>query len=124
MHENMATVRGNVILTDSSRFEVLGSSALRFPTRGLGIMRTSMSRTRWERYSAVMRNAVAVADVSLDPEEPDIRNCDETNIAAADRELEEGVRCLMEADGRRFKRWMNSHLIDLSSRRHNVTGGN
>ena len=53
---------------------------------------------------------MCVVDVSLDPEEPTIDNCDEASLAAIDRELEECIRRVIEADGRKFKRWMNSHL--------------
>jgi hypothetical protein len=37
-----------------------------------------------------------VADVSLDPEEPNISNCDEANVGAIDRELEEAIRRVIE----------------------------
>jgi hypothetical protein len=113
----MATARGNVILTDTLRFDVLGLVSIALP-RGWFWYTDDINRS--QHVGAIFRcyedpperdlGYMGVLDVTLDHEEPDISNCNESNVAAVDRNLERDIRRLMENDGRRFKRWMNSHL--------------
>jgi len=119
----MATERGNAILTDASRFEVLGLISIALPgpwwwhhedvngPNAVGAVFYCFGQDREHDLGYL-----AVFDATLDPEEPDISNCDQSNVSSIDRYLEQGVRRVMETDGRQFKRWMQSHL------NHRTTG--
>jgi hypothetical protein len=128
MHENMATVRGNVILTDSSRFEVLGLVSISLP--GPWWWHTSDLNDAgavgaiFRCYEENKDNEVAyllVADVSGVPQEPEISACQEQDIRELDRFLEREIRNLMARDGRQMVRWMSSHLNERSSGKYLVT---
>jgi hypothetical protein len=124
----MATARGNVILTDSLRFEVLGLVSIALPGPWLwhheDISEPQASGAIFRCYEKNNENELGylcVLDVTLDLEEPNISNCDQARVAAIDRELEEAVRRVIDADGRKFKRWMNSHLNHRASGKVLVT---
>src|SRR5262249_44750057 len=51
-----------------------------------------------------------VADVSQDPDEPDVSTYEGADIPEVDRFLESGVRGLTARDGREMIRWISSHF--------------
>ena len=51
-----------------------------------------------------------VADVSQDPDEPNISVYEDAGVAELDHFLETEIRSLMASDGREMIRWMSSHL--------------
>jgi hypothetical protein len=51
----MATARGNVILTDDLRFDVLGLVSIALPVRGSGTMMMSTNGMPWGRFSTATR---------------------------------------------------------------------
>ena len=62
-----------------------------------------------------------VADVSQDPNEPDISLYEASGIPELDRFLQSEIRSLMAQDGREMIRWMSSHLNHRSSGKALVT---
>ena len=119
----MAIARGNVIRTDEPRFEVLGLASIALPgpwwwhTEDMNDHGAIGAIFRcYEEGNEQELGYLLVADVSQDPTEPDISNCNESNVADLDRYLEQGVRRVLQCDGRRFKSWMKSHL------NHRATG--
>jgi hypothetical protein len=128
MHENMATVYGNVILTDSSRFEVLGLVSIAPPgpwwwhTSDLNDAGAVGAIFRCYEENNVEELAyLLVADVCGDPEEPDISAYQEQDIREFDRFVERQIRILMARDGREMVRWMSSQLNERSSGKCLVT---
>lgn len=62
-----------------------------------------------------------VADVSDDPEEPDIARLTPERVGEVDKFLEAGIRALMANDGRRMIRWMSSRLNETPTSKGLVT---
>jgi hypothetical protein len=62
-----------------------------------------------------------VADVSDDPDEPDITHLKQEAVGELDRFLESEVRKVMANDGRRLIRWMSSKLNETPIRKGLVT---
>jgi hypothetical protein len=113
----MTTTRGNVVLTDHSRFEVLGLVSIALPgpwwwhTEDLN--ETGAVGAIFRCYDRDNQNELAyllVADLSSDQSEPDISAWQEVQASDFDRFLEREIRDRMMSDGREFIRWMSSHL--------------
>jgi len=113
----MTTTRGYVTLTDEPRFEVLNlvsitlPGSLRWYTEDMNDAGAVGAISRcYEQGNEKEIGYLLVADVSRDPDEPDISTCEDTIITKLDRFLESEVRSLMARDGREMVRWMSSHL--------------
>jgi hypothetical protein len=63
----------------------------------------------------------AVADVSDDPEEPDVSALEPRHIEAVDRMLEEAITRNMTTQGQQMIHWMSSHLNEHTGTKVLVT---
>jgi hypothetical protein len=113
----MTAMRGNVIWTDEPRYEVLDLVSIALPghwwwhTEDMSEPRAVGAMFRcFEPDGKNEIGYLLVADVSQDPEEPDISTCEDSCIPDLDGYLEREIRSLMERDGRELIRWMSSHL--------------
>jgi hypothetical protein len=113
----MTTTPGNATLTDESRFEVLGLVGIALPgpwwwhTEDMNDPGAVGAIFRcYEQGNENELGYLLVADVSLDPSEPDIGKYEDSRVPELDRFLESEIRSLMAHDGREMIRWMSSHL--------------
>jgi tetratricopeptide (TPR) repeat protein len=113
----MSVTVGNVTRTDDGRFEVLGLVSIQ--PSGFGnwasddLKKSGCVGTIFrclQEGSLTEIGYLLVADVSQDPQEPDISTYHDSDIPGLDRYLEREVRNLMARDGRQMVRWMSSHL--------------
>lgn len=113
----MTTTINNVILNDEKRFEVLGLVSIALPgpwwwhTEDMN--NDAALGAIFRCYEEGNENEIAhmlVADVTHDPDEPDISTFEDSDIPAFDLFLETELRNGLELDGRELIRYMSSHL--------------
>jgi hypothetical protein len=111
--------RGNVRLTEEGFYQVLGLVGIRLPgpwwwhTEDLTDSGAQGAIFRcYEEGNDQELAYVLVADLSDDPDEPDITLFNEKDAEKFDRYLEESVRRLMDHDGRKMTKWMSSRLSE------------
>lgn len=118
----------NATLTTDSRFVVLGLVSIALPgpwwwhTADLNDAGAVGAIFRcYEKNNDKELAYLLVADVSGDPQEPDINAFAEKDIGKLDRFLEREIQALMARDGRQMVRWMSSHLNERLSGKCLVT---
>jgi hypothetical protein len=116
-HSDRKTTRGNVAMTSERRFEVLDLVSLSLPgpwwwraddMNDPGAVGATF--TCYEEKNPVPIGYLVAADVSKDPDEPDISVCEEASVPELDQFLESEGRRLLAQQGREIIRWMSSRL--------------
>ena len=118
----------NFRLTKEGRFEVLGLISIALPgpwwwhTEDLNDpkARGAIFRCHMEGQNLDV-GYLLVADVSADPQEPNIAPVNQLDVDQLDRVMEQEVRREIVSDGREMIKWMSSHLNETSAGKALVT---
>jgi hypothetical protein len=110
----------NFTLTDENRFEVLELVSIGLP--GLGVWWHTEDLDQPTAKGAIFRcygnepeqelGFLLVADVSDDPTEPDVMEFTQSDAAAFDEFLRQGIPEIFARDGRRLVEWKGSALME------------